>query len=205
LGSRSCIGMNSTRENGRSSRERRGTSSGEARRTTGQVVWCRVAGDGCEVRPGRYVDDEHRRRRSAASKRVRARERDRELGEQERKGGPVPFIGRGERRGRRGREEKRRLSLQPSMASVLMEKNVGEASNGRSEAQLTRVGERTRGTRLLGFGGDFCHYKTRQIRLRRNGGVGEGFDDLEIHGSRSRQNRLKISFMRRNEPLSSCI
>jgi hypothetical protein len=53
--------------------------------------------------------------------------------------------------------------------------------------------------------GDFCHYKTRHVQLHRNGGVGEGFDDMEKHRTRSRRNRLKISFMRSDGPLSSCI
>jgi hypothetical protein len=44
--------------------------------------------------------------------------------------------------------------------------------------------------------GDFWDYKTRQIWLPRNGGVGEGFDDLEIHTTHTRQYRLELSLRR---------
>jgi hypothetical protein len=40
---------------------------------------------------------------------------------------------------------------------------------------------------------DFCYYKTRHIWLRRNGGVGEGFNDLEIHTTHTRQYGLELS------------
>jgi hypothetical protein len=36
---------------------------------------------------------------------------------------------------------------------------------------------------------DFCQH----VRLRRNGGVGEGFDDLEIHTTRTHQYGLELS------------
>jgi hypothetical protein len=35
------------------------------------------------------------------------------------------------------------------------------------------------------FHGDFCDYETPRMWLRRNGGVGEGFDDMKNQGTDS--------------------
>jgi hypothetical protein len=57
---------------------------------------------------------------------------------------------------------------------------------GRRRSRKARTRKRNRQPATVALQGDFCHYETLQVRLRRNGGVGESFDDLEIHTTYTR-------------------